>query len=82
MSILSLFPKASGWIRTFLAYYDSRHRLKTDRVQVCVFLDLHGLFRSSPDDTHGVMHLELHHMYVFRSSNPRSHREKCCRKDA
>lgn len=44
MSVLGLFPKASGWIRTFLAYCDSRHSLKRDRVQVRVFLDLHGLF--------------------------------------
>lgn len=54
-SILSLFPRGIiGWIRTFLAYYDSRHSLKEGLgVQVCVFLDLHGLFRLSPDDPLG-----------------------------
>lgn len=58
-----------------------------NRVHVCVFLDLHGLFRLSPHDPpgQGVMHLELflfvHHLRVSRSSNPRSHHEKCCRKD-
>lgn len=44
-SILSLFPKASGRIRTFLAYYDCRHSLKRGQGSgPCVCLDLPGLF--------------------------------------
>lgn len=50
VSVLSPFPEALGWIRTFLAYYDPRHSFKRCRVQVCV---LRGLFRLSPDDPQG-----------------------------
>lgn len=77
MSILRLFPKALGWIRTFLTYYDSRHSLKRDS-GLCVF-------RFAYNGMYLVMHLELvciHRLHVCRSSNPRSHHEKCCRKDA
>lgn len=54
--ILSLFPKAPGWIRTFLTYYDSRHSLKRDS-GLCVFR--FAWLVSRWHNGARVMHLEL-----------------------
>lgn len=78
--ILSLFPKASGWIRTFLEYYDSRHSLKQGQGScpcvcgcVCGFVLI-------------VLPLLLFsllvHFMVRRFLNPSSCSKKCCEKDA
>lgn len=88
MSILSLFPKASGRIRTFLAYYDSRHSLKRAQgsgpcvcFRVCVWICL-GCFLlicARCPKMPLVLFPLLFVLIVLQSLNPSSRSEKCYR---
>lgn len=87
MSVLSLFPKAAGRIRTFLAYYDSGHSFKRGQGSgplVCVWICL-GCFLLICAGCWAMPLTQFSLLIVFivlRCLNPSGCSEKCYRTDA